>query len=53
MEQEPEKREIGVEFALHHGLEVELDECLAREGHVIAEQAQAQPVADDGPDVRR
>ena len=53
VQQEPEQREVGVEFALHHGLQVELDERLAREGDVIAEQAQAQAVADDGPDVRR
>jgi len=30
VQQEPEQREVGVEFALHHGLEVELDERLAR-----------------------
>ena len=48
---EPEQDEVGVDLAGEHGLEVELEEGLAREGLVVAQDAQAQAVRDDGPEV--
>ena len=48
---EPEQDEIGIDLAVEHGLEVELQEGLARERLVVAQNAQAQAVGDDGPEV--
>ncbi|MCX7049219.1 MAG: hypothetical protein NTX50_27505 [Candidatus Sumerlaeota bacterium] len=50
MAEEPEDGEIGVEFAVHHGFEIELDEGLAREADVVAQEAQAQAVGDEPPE---
>ena len=36
MGHEPEQDEVGVDFAREHGLEVELEEGLAREGLAVA-----------------
>ena len=41
---EPEEDEVGVDLAREHGLEVELEEGLAREGLVIAQDTQVQAV---------
>ena len=49
MSQSRTKSEI--DLAGEHGLEVELEEGLAREGLVVAQDAQAQAVGDDGPEV--
>ncbi len=48
---EPEQDEVGIDLAGEHGLEVELEEGLAREGLVVAQDAQPQAVRDDGPEV--
>ena len=51
MGHEPEQDEVGIDLAGEHGFEVELEEGLAREGLVVAQDAQAQAVRDDGPEV--
>lgn len=51
--EEPEEDEVGVDLALHHGLEVELDEGLASEARVVAEEAQPEAVRDEPPHVLR
>ena len=48
---EPEQDEVGIDLAGEHGLEVELEKRLAREGLVVAQDAQAQAVRHDGPEV--
>jgi hypothetical protein len=48
--EEPEKNEVGVELAVHHALEVELDVGLAGQCHVVAEDAQAQAVGYEPPE---
>ena len=48
---EPEQHEVGEDLAGKHGLQVEFQEGLARKGLVVAQQAQAQAVADQGPEV--
>lgn len=49
---EPEEDEVGVDLALHHGLEVEFDVGLAREAGAVAQDAEAQTIRDEGPEVR-
>ena len=51
MSREPEQDKVGIDLAGKHGLEVELEKGLSREGLVVAQHAQAEPVGDDGPDV--
>jgi len=46
---EPEEDEVGVDLALKHRLQVELDVGLARQGGVVAQDAEAQPVRDHAP----
>ena len=48
---EPEQDEVGIDLAGEHGLEVELEKRLARQGLVVAQDAQPQAVRDDGPEV--
>jgi hypothetical protein len=48
---EPEENEIGVSLAGEHRLEIEFEVRLAGEGLVIAEQAKAEAIRDDGPEV--
>ena len=48
---EPEQDEVGINLAGEHGLEVELQERLAREGLVVAQDAQTHAVHDDGPEM--
>ena len=48
---EPEEDEIGVSLAGEHRLEIKFEVRLAGEGLVIAEQAKAEAIRDDGPEV--
>ncbi|OQC05104.1 MAG: hypothetical protein BWX80_02224 [Candidatus Hydrogenedentes bacterium ADurb.Bin101] len=51
MGREPEEHEVGVDLAVEHGFEVEFEVGLAGQGLVVAEDAEAQAVGDDGPEV--
>ena len=46
---EPQQREVGVDLAGEHRLEVELHVRLAGERDVVAEHAEHEPVGDDPP----
>jgi hypothetical protein len=48
----PEEDKVAVEFSQEHGLKVELEERLAGEGLVIAQDAEAVSVGNDRPEVR-
>lgn len=48
---QPQQRKVGVEFAAHHRLQVELDVGGAGEADVVAQHAQAQAVAEKAPQV--
>jgi hypothetical protein len=49
--EEPEEREVGVDLAVHHSREVELDVGLAGEALVVAEDAEAEAVREEAPEV--
>ena len=51
MAEQPQQGEVGVDLAVHHGLQVELDIGLARETGVVAQHAQPQTVRDNTPQV--
>ena len=48
----PKQHEVGVDLAAEHGLEVELEEGLARQRLVVAQHPQAQTVRQQRPKVR-
>ena len=48
---EPEQHEIGVDLAREHRFEIEFEPGLAGEGLVVPQDAQAEAVRDDGPQV--
>ncbi|MCZ7620317.1 MAG: hypothetical protein M5U32_19155 [Myxococcota bacterium] len=52
VQHQPQDGEVRVGLTFQHGLEVELDVSLAREARVVAQEAQAQAVAEDGPEMR-
>ena len=45
----PQKREVGIDLALHHGFQVELNVSLAGERDIIAEDAEHQAVGKEAP----
>ena len=49
--QQPQQHEIGVDLAVHHGFEVELDIGLPRQADVVAQDAQLQPIGEEAPQV--
>jgi hypothetical protein len=49
--EEPEDFEVGIRLAVEHGLQVELDEGLADEAFVVAQDAELKAVGDDAPQV--
>ena len=51
MGDEPEQDEVGIDFAVEHGFEVEFQEGLPRERLVVAQDAEGKAVGDDGPKV--
>jgi len=51
MAEQPEHDEVGVDFAIHHAFEVELDVGLARQADVITQQAQSQTVGYKTPEM--
>ena len=52
MHDEPQEHEVRVDLAGEHRLEVEFDIRLARQRLVVPQDAQAQSVRDDRPQVR-
>ena len=46
---QPQQGEVGVELALHHRFQVKLHVGGAGQADVVAQDAQAQAVADDAP----
>ena len=48
---EPEQHEIGVDLAREHRFEIEFEPGLAGEGLVVPQDAKAEAVRDDGPQV--
>ena len=52
MDDEPQQHEVRVDLAREHRLEVELEERLARQGLVVPQDAEPQPIGDDRPQVR-
>ena len=52
MHDEPQEHEVRIDLAGKHRLEVELDIRLARQRLVVPQDAQAQAVRDDRPQVR-
>ena len=48
---EPEQHEVGVDLAREHRLEIEFEPGLTGEGLVVPQDAQAEAVRDDGPQV--
>jgi hypothetical protein len=51
MTEQPEDQEVGVDLALHHRFQIELDVGRSAEADVVAEDAKLQSVADEGPEV--
>lgn len=49
--EEPEQHEVRVDLAVHHRFEVELHVGLPREARVVAQDAQAQSVGEEAPEV--
>ena len=49
--EQPEQGEVGVDLARHHRFEVELDKGLAGQAGVVAQDAQAQAVGDEPPEM--
>ena len=47
----PQQSEVGVDLAVEHRLQVELDEGLSGQSNVVAEDAEPQSVADEAPEV--
>ena len=48
---EPEQDEVSIDLASEHGLGVELEKGLPRQGLIVTQDAQAQPIGHDGPEV--
>ena len=51
MNDEPEEHEVGIDIARKHRFEVELEKRLARKRLVVPQDAQAQTIRDDRPQV--
>src|SRR6266566_1977669 len=49
--QQPQQYKIGVHFAAHHRFQVKLNIGLARETHIVAQNAQPQSVREKTPQV--
>ena len=49
MAQQPEKHEVGVVLAEHHGFEIKLNVGLTREASIIAEYSEPQAIGDEAP----
>lgn len=47
--QQPEQAEIAVQFAVEHRFQVELDVSDAGQADIVAQDAEAQPVANKAP----
>jgi len=48
---EPQDEELGIEVAIKHGLQVELDVSQTGEGNIVSEQTQVEAVGNDAPNV--
>src|SRR2546425_9501660 len=51
MAEQPEHDEVGIDLALQHAFEVELDVGLTRQADAITQQAQAQTVGNKTPEM--
>ena len=51
VDHQPQQHEVGVDLARKHGIEVEVEERLARQRLAVAQHAQAQAVRYDRPQV--
>src|SRR2546425_2998710 len=49
--EQPQQHKIGVDLAIHHRFQVELDVSLACEAHIVAQDTQFQTIRDDAPEV--
>lgn len=50
MADEPQEREVRIDLAVHHRLEVELEVGLTGKARVVAEEAESETVRDEAPD---
>src|SRR6266571_5528571 len=49
--EQPQQYKIGVHLAVHHRFQVKFNVSLACEAHIIAQNAQSQPIRDKAPQV--